>query len=628
MTTYFRLSIGALLLAGAVVLDAQGPPHAVRTFSPSADYAPDVSKLASSGSELRDLVERYTADRAALLRFYTIPGSPARRQRLRDLDDAWVKALGRIDFDKLSQEGKVDYVLLRTKVEYDSALVAREDRVQMEIASLVRFNTAIVALAENRQKLDFISPDAAMKALADIAAQVSAASASAGSGEKVAAATAVRAAQEVDTLNGALGGWFNFFNGYDPSFTAAVAKPHQALSQSLNSYAALLREKLAGLPPGAGQLAGGGGGGGRGGRGGGGGGAAPPANVRANEGPIVGDPIGREGLFEDLRGEMIAYTPEQLIAIGNKEAEWTENELKKASREMGFGDDWKKALEKVKNTYVPRGEQPQMVRDLALQAITFVKQHDLVTIPPLAEDQWRMTMMTPAGMRVAPYFLGGETIQVSYPHDSMSEEDNLMVMRANGPHLSHATVFHELIPGHELQGFMAARYNSHRRLFGSPFLTEGWALYWEYVMWDQGFQATPEDRIGALFWRAHRSARIVFSMNFHLGRWTPEQCVQYLIDHVGHDRFTAEGEVRRSFNGSYSPLYQVGYMMGALEIRALMKELVIDQKKMTLKQFNDAFLHEGEMPIEMMRAALAGTRLTRNYTSNWQFYGNVEPAKP
>ena len=179
---------------------------------------------------------------------------------------------------------------------------------------------------------------------------------------------------------------------------------------------------------------------------------------------------------------MLAYTPEQLIAIGNKEAEWTEAELKKASREMGFGDDWKKALEKVKSTYVPRGEQPQMVRDLALQAIAFVKQHDLVTVPPLTEDVWRMTMMTPAGMRVAPYFLGGETIQVSYPHDSMSEEDNLMVMRANGPNLSHATVFHELIPGHELQGFMAQRYNQHRRIFASPFHTEGWALYWEYVM--------------------------------------------------------------------------------------------------------------------------------------------------
>jgi uncharacterized protein (DUF885 family) len=625
MTGYARCSIVVGLICAAAALEAQGPPHATRAFSTPADYAPDPTTPPASSSELRELVDRFANDRAAILRFYTIPGSTTRRTRMRAFYAAWLKTLAGINFDALSREGKVDFVLLRTKIDYEDALVAREDRVQIQVAPLVPFAADIVSLAENRQRLDFIKADAAVKAVADIAAKVRAVETSATSGA-ASAAIAVRAAQEVDTLNAALTQWFNFFNGYDPAFTAAVPRPFQALSAALDAYAATLREKLAGLPPGAGRLATGRGaapdtGAGRGGRGGG-----APAG-RANEGPIVGDPIGREGLFEDLRGEMIAYTPEQLIAIGNTEYEWCEAEMKKASRELGFGDDWKKALEKVKGIYVPRGEQPQLVKDLALQAITFVKQHDLVTVPALAEDQWRMTMMAPAAMRVNPYFLGGETIQVSYPTDTMSEEDSLMVMRGNGPHLSHATVFHELIPGHELQGFMAQRYNPHRRLFTTPFLIEGWALYWEYVMWDQGFQATPEDRIGALFWRMHRCARIVFSLNFHLGRWTPDQCVQYLIDHVGHDRFTAEGEVRRSFNGSYSPLYQVGYMMGALEIRSLMKELV-DSRKMTLKQFNDAFLREGEMPIEMMRAALTGQALTRTYNASWKFYGEVEPAKP
>jgi hypothetical protein len=618
MITHFRLA-AAVLLVAVVALEAQGPPTATRTFSAPSAYATELDRPPVHASELRDLVDRFSNDRAAILRFYTIPGSATRRARMHAFYGGWQNALAAVNFDGLSQEGRVDFVLLRTKVDYEDALVAREDRVQIQIGPLVPFGTDIVTLAENRQRLDFVKPDAAAKAVADIAVKVAAANTAAGRGATVSPAIAVRAAQEVDTLAGALTQWFNFFNGYDPGFTAAVPKPYQDLSQALKTYAATLREKLGGLPPGAGQLAA------AGGRGAGPG--APAPTVRASEGPIVGDPIGREGLFEDLRGEMIAYTPEQLIAIGNKEAEWTTAEMKRASREMGFGDDWKKALEKVKSTYVPRGEQPALVRNLALQAIAFVKQKDLVTIPPLAEDMWRMTMMAPAQMRVNPYFLGGETIQVSYPTDTMSAEDSLMVMRGNGPHLSHATVFHELIPGHELQGFMAQRYNAHRRLFASPFVTEGWALYWEYVMWDQGFQVSPEDRIGALFWRMHRSARIVFSLNFHLGRWTPEQCVQYLVDQVGHDRFTAEGEVRRSFNGSYSPLYQVGYMMGALQIRALMKELV-DSKKMTLKQFNDAFLHEGEMPIEMMRAALTGKPLTRNYNASWQFYGDVQPAKP
>ena len=58
-----------------------------------------------------------------------------------------------------------------------------------------------------------------------------------------------------------------------------------------------------------------------------------------------------------------------------------------------------------------------------------------------------------------------------------------------------------------------------------------------------------------------------------------------------------------------------------------MHELV-DSKKMTLKQFNDAFLHEGAMPIEMMRATLEGSPLTRDYQASWKFYGDVEPTRP
>ena len=155
-----------------------------------------------------------------------------------------------------------------------------------------------------------------------------------------------------------------------------------------------------------------------------------------------------------------------------------------------------------------------------------------------------------------------------------------MSMRGNNPHFSHATVFHELNPGHHLQGFMTARYNQHRRLFSTPFWSEGQSLYWEMFLWDHGFHATPEDRIGALFWRMHRSARIIFSLNFHLGKMTPEQAIQFLVDTVDFERANAEGEVRRSFNGSYPPLYQVGYMIGGLQLRALHQELV-DSKKMT-----------------------------------------------
>ena len=72
-----------------------------------------------------------------------------------------------------------------------------------------------------------------------------------------------------------------------------------------------------------------------------------------------------------------------------------------------------------------------------------------------------------------------------------------------------------------------------------------------------------------LFWRMHRCARIIFSLKYHLGEWTPQQCIDFLVDRVGHERANAEGEVRRSFYGGYKPLYQIGYMIGGLQFMAL-----------------------------------------------------------
>ena len=108
------------------------------------------------------------------------------------------------------------------------------------------------------------------------------------------------------------------------------------------------------------------------------------------------------------------------------------------------------------------------------------------------------------------------------------------------------------------------------------------------LFWDKGFDKTPEERVGALVWRMHRSARMIFTMNFHLGNWTPQQCVQSLIDNVGFEPENAAAEVRRSFDGSVGPLYQSAYLMGALQFRALHKELV-DSKKMTDREFQTRF---------------------------------------
>jgi hypothetical protein len=434
-----------------------------------------------------------------------------------------------------------------------------------------------------------------------------------------------RGADNVDQARNVVGNWYRYYDGYDPMFSWWTRDPYRRLDEALTRYARTLRERVVGFRPGEGAQVATTGAGAAGGRGGGGGGRGGNA-AEANE-PIVGDPIGAEGLQADLDFEMIPYTPQELIAIAEREYAFSLSEAKKAARAMGFGDNWKAAMEKVKDTYVPPGKQTEVIRDLARQAEAYFDQHDWVTIPPLAREDWRMDMLSPERQRVSPFFLGGDQILVSYPTADMSDAEKLMSMRGNNPHFSHATVFHELNPGHHLQGFMQARYNSHRRLFATPFWNEGQSLYWEMFLWDKGFHSSPEDRMGALFWRMHRSARIIFSLSFHLGKMTPDQAIQFLVDTVNFERANAEGEVRRSFNGSYSPLYQIGYMIGGLQLRALHHELV-DSKKITEREFHDAVLQGGAMPITMVRARLGKQPLTRDGAQPWRWADQLPPPIP
>jgi uncharacterized protein (DUF885 family) len=247
----------------------------------------------------------------------------------------------------------------------------------------------------------------------------------------------------------------------------------------------------------------------------------------------------------------------------------------------------------------------------------------MVTIPQVNVESQHMIMMTPERQLVNPFFTGGTQMSVSYPTNTMEYDAREQSMRGNNRPWSHATAFHEMIPGHNLVAYFSQRYNGYRpSLGGGPFYGEGWAVYWELMLYDMGFDKTPEDRVGALFWRMFRCARILFSLHFHMGQWSPQECIDFLVDRVGHERDNATAEVRRSFEGSYSPLYQAGYLLGALQLRSLHHELV-DSKQMSNKAFNDEILRMGSMPIDLIRLSLTKQKLTRDMSVDWKFYGDL-----
>jgi uncharacterized protein (DUF885 family) len=546
----------------------------------------------ASLSVMREVIERFAADRTALERSYPLWLSDGRQQRMARFFQEQSTRLSAIDFDALDRPGKIDYVLLKNTIAFETKQLDHHRKQRDEVAAMVPFVAPIITLEESRRRMESIEPEASAKTLSEIDAQIVAArkeldsKSKSGSKDTPSKVLLDRTAREVDALRNMLRNWHTFYDGYHPEFSWWMKQTYPKVDKDLQDYADSLRKKLGG---------------------------------EGEDDPVVGDPIGREALLDALQAEMIPYTPEELIEIANREFAWCEKEMKRAANDLGVGDDWHKALERVSALHAKPGEQPELIRKLAEEATQFVDDRNLVTVPPLCKEIWRMEMMTPQRQRVNPYFTGGEIISVSYPTDSMSFEDKEMSMRGNNPSFCRATVFHELIPGHHLQLFMSERFNEHRKLFRTPFLVEGWALYWEIRMWELNFPRSAEDRVGMLFWRAHRCARIIFSLKFHLGQMTAPEAIDFIVNRVGHERRNATAEVRRSVNGTYPPLYQAAYMLGGLQIRELHKEMV-DAGKMTEKSFHDAILRENAIPIEMIRASFGGEALTRDFKATWKFY--------
>jgi hypothetical protein len=614
----------------------------------SSSSALDLVDFSGDKSELRGAIERYSTDHGSLQRSLPPTVSPERDERARSFAKQWLDGLGNLEFDRLSQDGKVDYLLLKNYLAHELRQLDIRGREQTEAASFVTFGQPILDLDRSRRDVKPMDWPKVAGTLAALTKTIGEARRTLDRDPRgkaqVKKPVANRAVANVESLRSTLRGWYGFYDGYDPLFTWWMAEPYKTADAAIESYAGALRQKLGAVTstfgddfgPGPGRRRGGGGGGtgggGFGGGGGGGGGreeapaqAGRPDVTAARDREIVGSPIGREALLSELEYEMISYTPEELIDLARTELAWCEDQMKKAAREMGKGDDWKAALEHVKTLYVEPGKQPTLIRDLALEAIDYMDAHDLVTVPELCRDSWRMAMMSPERQLVNPFFTGGSVISVSFPTNSMPHEAKLMSLRGNNIHFSRATVFHEVIPGHHLQGYMASRYKTYRRLFDTPFWMEGWALYWELLLWDKDFARSPENRVGMLFWRMHRCARIIFSLGFHLEKMTPKECIDFLVDKIGHERDNATAEVRRSFTTAYGPLYQAAYLLGGLQLRSLHRELV-ESGRMTDRQFHDAILKENAIPIDMIRALLAERKLTPDYKPDWKFYAKT-PSK-
>ncbi|MDJ0523458.1 MAG: DUF885 family protein [Planctomycetota bacterium] len=555
---------------------------------------------------MRTLIRRFAADEASLRRFYGEPLSELRLARLETFLDRWTAALGEMK-EPTSLDAAIDRHLLVNHLGRRGDELRMQRRRNVETRRLLPFADDLLALDDARRRSEAVDPKAAAQKLRDVLTHVQDVRNAVSSGlhddppadhVKTTPVVALRAAKAAERLRRLLKAWFDFRAGYEPTFGWWVRKPHDALAKELEEYAAWLKATVAGV-------------------------------VDAETAPLIGDPIGRDALCRAITREMIPYTPEQLLVIAEREFAWCEQEGARAAKELGKAD-WPAAVEHVKGLHRKPGEQDDLVAEQAREAIRFLEERDLVGIPPLAAETWRLKMLSEKSQKTLPFAVyNDQHMLVAYATEGMAHDHKLQSMRGNNEHFTRIVTPHELIPGHHLQLFMAARHRAYRKLFRTPFFVEGWALHWEMLFYDLGWHRGPEDRIGMLFWRMHRCARILVTLRFHLGQMTPEEMVAFLRDRVGFEKEGARGEVRRYISGAYGPLYQVAYMIGGLQLRALHHELV-GNGTWTNRAFHDAVLREGSIPLAMIRARLTGKPPKVGEAPRWRFHGDVEvpDAKP
>src|SRR3954470_16446159 len=136
-------------------------------------YAPDLTALAKpQSSELRELVERFVADRDTLAKYYSVPGSMLQLRRFREFYQAWQTKLEAMPYESLGVEGRIDWHLMRLELRYQLGLLARAEKRNAEMAPFMGFADAVAGLQETRRQFDKVSPEESAAVLVKVRQQI------------------------------------------------------------------------------------------------------------------------------------------------------------------------------------------------------------------------------------------------------------------------------------------------------------------------------------------------------------------------------------------------------------------------------------------------------------------------
>jgi uncharacterized protein (DUF885 family) len=168
------------------------------------------------------------------------------------------------------------------------------------------------------------------------------------------------------------------------------------------------------------------------------------------------------------------------------------------------------------------------------------------------------------------------------------------------------TSIHEAYPGHHLQLSVAGKHPSLSRLLtNAPEFVEGWGMYSEQMMREQGFDDAPNFRLNMYTDAIWRACRIILDVRMHRGEIGVDDAIRFMVEQTSFEEANARAEVLRY---TYTPTYQLSYLLG----KVLLLQLRADESArlgaaFSLRGFHDTLLRNGSLPISFHRRLLAGT---------------------
>ena len=318
--------------------------------------------------------------------------------------------------------------------------------------------------------------------------------------------------------------------------------------------------------------------------------------------------LGSEKYDELVRlREFDGLTTDDILAIGEQQLAENKARRREVAAQIDPNGTEQEVLDRVKSDQ-PRSfdEALDGYRRAMGEARAYVIDNGIASMPP---SEKLSIVPTPEYLRrvmpFAAYFPAAkfEPVRDGVYIVTPSVDGEARAMREHNWGSIYNTSIHEAYPGHHQQ-MSAALDNPSvvRLLVYAPEFVEGWAMYCEQMMREQGFDTAPERLLIMYTDAIWRACRIILDIRLHRGEMTVDEAIDFMVEHTGFERPNATAEVQRY---TYTPTYQLSYLLG----KVLLLRLRADEQarlgdKFSLRGFHDALLAGGNIPVSFHRRAL------------------------